>query len=88
MAGLIDAQEREIAVLADLPILSVIDLEGGVACGAELLRVRVVQSKGDGLATKPVADIICLDLVYVIRKDAVIQLTCITIVESYSQASI
>ena len=58
VAGFVHAQEAEVAVLAHLAVLGPVDDEGGVACGAELGRVDVVDFEGDGLAAEPVADVV------------------------------
>ena len=58
MSGFVDTKETEVAVLADLSILSTIHGEGLVACGGELLAVRVVHGERNGLSTKPVADVV------------------------------
>ena len=58
--SLVDTGEREIAILAGLAILNTVHEEGSIACSAELLAVREVGRKGDGLAAEPVADIICV----------------------------
>lgn len=45
VSGFVDTKETEVAVLADLSILSTIDGEGLVACGSEFLAVGVVHGE-------------------------------------------
>ena len=44
-----------VTILSDLTVFRSVDNEWLVASGCELLRVRVVDLEGDGLATKPIA---------------------------------
>lgn len=60
VAGLVDAQEAEVAVLAHLSVVGAVDEEWCVARGSELVRVGVVDGQGDGFAAEPVADVICV----------------------------
>jgi hypothetical protein len=48
-------EKLTVSVLSDLAIFRSVDNEWLVASGCELLRVRVVDLEGDGLATKPIA---------------------------------
>jgi len=48
VAGLVDAQEGEVAVLADGAVLDAVDDEGGIAGAAEGGGVGVVDLEGDG----------------------------------------
>lgn len=53
MAGLIDAQEGEVAVLPHFAVFGAVYEEGRVARGAELGGVGVVYGERDGLAAEP-----------------------------------
>ena len=63
VARLVDPHEAEVAVLPHLAVFGPVDDEGGVACGAELGRVGVIDLERDGLATKPVADVVCVAMI-------------------------
>ncbi len=60
MASLVNPGEREVSVFAGFAILNTINQEAGVAGLLELLGMRVLQGEGDGLATEPVADVVCI----------------------------
>jgi hypothetical protein len=53
VAGFVDAQEGEVAVLAHFAVFGAVDGEGGVVAGAELRGVGVIYGEGDGLAAEP-----------------------------------
>lgn len=58
VSGFVNAEETQVAILADLSVLSAVDGEGLVAGCSEFLAVGVVQGKRNGLATEPVADVV------------------------------
>lgn len=58
VAGLVDAGEGEVAVLAGLTVLDAVDGHGGVARSAEIGCVGVVRCEGDGFSAEPVADVV------------------------------
>ena len=58
MAGLVDAQEGEVAVLTHFAIFGAVDKEGRVAGRAELRGVGVVYGEGDGLAAEPLVGVV------------------------------
>jgi hypothetical protein len=53
VAGFVDAQKGEVAVLPDFAVLSAVDKERCVAGGAEFGSVGVVYRQRNGLATEP-----------------------------------
>jgi hypothetical protein len=55
MTRFVYSHEAEVAILANLAILSAIYNHGLVTCATELLAMSIVDSETDGLATKPVA---------------------------------
>jgi hypothetical protein len=57
MAGFVDAQEGEVAVLADFAVFGAVDEKGRVVGGAELGGVGVVYGEGDGLAAEPLGGV-------------------------------
>lgn len=58
VAGLVDAEEAEVSVLAHLAVFGAVDGEGLVAGGGEFGGVGVVEGQRDCLAAEPVADVI------------------------------
>lgn len=58
VAGLVDAEEVEVAVLAHGAVLGAVDDEGDVSRFRKLGRVGEVELVGDGLAAEPVADVV------------------------------
>ena len=58
MSRLVDASEREVAVLSCLAVLDAINRHRGVASFSELGCVCVIRREGDRLTTKPVANVI------------------------------
>lgn len=50
---LVDAKEREIAILAHLAILSAINHERSITCSCELFTVGVGHGLADGFASEP-----------------------------------
>lgn len=61
VASLVDAAEGEVAVLADLPPdVGRVDVDVGVAGGAEGRGGGVVDGEGDGLAAEPVAGVVAV----------------------------
>ena len=63
MPRFVDSEEREIPILPDLAVLRSVEDERLVAGGAEFSAVGVVDGEGDGLATEPVADVICVAVI-------------------------
>ena len=56
MACFVNAGERKVAVLPDLPAhVCIIDDDRGVACSVEVARVTVVYGEGEKLTAVPVA---------------------------------
>lgn len=60
MARLINSQEAKITELPHFTVFLAINDEGGVARGSEFGGMGVVDSEGDSLAAKPVADVVCV----------------------------
>lgn len=60
VTGLVNTGEREVAVFAGFAVLDTINEEGLIASSLELLAVLVLCGEGDGLATEPVADVVCV----------------------------
>lgn len=58
VTGLINPRKREVPILPRLTILDPINDQRRITRSAELLRMRVVRSKRDGLTTEPVTDVI------------------------------
>lgn len=58
MASLVDTSKGEIAILASRAILEPINKEWRISSRLELLAVRVLHCEGNGLPTKPVADVV------------------------------
>lgn len=58
VAGFVDTKETQVAVLANLSVLSTVDGEGLIAGSSELLAMSVVEGERDGLSTEPVADVV------------------------------
>ena len=63
MASFVDPGEREVAELSHLAVFDTIDGQWLVSGGGELSLVCVINSQGDCLATKPVADVIGIAIV-------------------------
>lgn len=59
MAGFVDAQEGEVAVLPHFAVFGAVDEEGRVARGSEFGGVGVVYGEGDGLAAEPLGGVSC-----------------------------
>lgn len=60
MTAFIDPQEAQIAILSDSAIFTAIHDERLVARGSELICVGVIDGQADGLASKPIADEVCV----------------------------
>ena len=60
---LVDAREAEIARLARFTQFLAVDSHGRVPCGAEGIRVGVVDLQRDGLAAEPVANVVGVTVV-------------------------
>lgn len=58
MAGLVNSEEAEVAVLAHLAVFLALDNERNVACLGKLGLVGKVELLGDGFTAKPIADVI------------------------------
>jgi hypothetical protein len=57
MAGFVDAQEGEVAVLSHFAVFGAVDEERRVAGGAKFGGVSVAYGQGDGLAAEPLGDV-------------------------------
>ena len=64
MARLIESHKAEVAILSDFAILSAVDHKWGVIGHCKLSAVGVLDGKGDGLASKPVANVVCVTVIH------------------------
>lgn len=58
MTSVVDAEETEVAVLANFTVLGSVHSEGFVTGCGELLAVGVVHGERDGFSTEPIADVV------------------------------
>ena len=64
MARFVDTHEAVIPILPDFSKFCRIDNKGCITCCAKFGSVSVIKAEGDGLAAKPVADIVSIAVVH------------------------